>query len=125
MLKKIMFWVMVLVAALRVSSIFTLLFRGATNLPAMVVVISSAACVAMVVLLARSASQDGRRSLELGYLLNGSAVALNLLLVCFGTPATIDLTEMMAIGTFFDLLLTGTMLVLSHKQTRYVTVHNV
>ena len=121
MLKKVMFWVMVLFALEHLVAIVYIMARGYTNLPAFSLVVASILPTILPATVIRHLIKRlHRRQLELVYLLNGVMVAVNLLFLQFGTMATIDFVEMLAVGTLFDVLVSIVLVVLSRRHSRYV-----
>ena len=121
LLKKVMFWVMVLFALEHLAAIVYIMARGYTNLPAFSLVVASIlATILTATVIRHLIKRLHRRQLELVYLLNGVMVAVNLLFLQFGTMATIDFVEMLAVGTLFDVLVSIVLVVLSRRHSRYV-----
>lgn len=121
MLKKVMFWVMALFTVEHLVAIVYIMIRGYSNLPAVSLVLASILTTIMAVTVIRHLTQHLlRRQMELVYLLNAVTVTINLLIIRFGTMATIDLAEMAAVGTLFDILVSITLIILSRRRSRYV-----
>ena len=116
-----MFWALALLAAGHLAAIVFIMVRGFSNLPAVSLVLASILTTVMAATVIRHLVKPLlRRQLELVYLLNAVVVGLNLLIVRFGTVATIDLAEVAAIGTLFDILVSVTLIILSRRRSRYV-----
>ena len=116
-----MFWVLLLLVVEHLAAIVYIMIRGYSNLPAVSLVLASILTTVIGATVVRHLAKPLlRRQLELVYLLNTVVVGLNLLIVRFGTVATIDLAEVAAVGTLFDVLVSVTLIILSRRRSRYV-----
>lgn len=111
---------------IRGSALIFLLVRMESELPTLILGTTAMVCTVFAILLFRYFAEGiKRREMEFAFLLNGAVVLLNMLCVRFGTPASIDTFEVMAMGTLFEVVAGVTFVVLSKQRTRYLTLTRV
>ena len=122
MLKKFMVAFLATCLLIRGSALIFLLVRMETELPTLTLGTTAMVCTVFVILLFRYFAEGiKRREIEFALLLNAAVVLFNMLCTRFGTPASIDTFELMAMGTFFEVVVGITLVVLSKQRTRKLT----
>lgn len=123
MLKNIMFWFITASAAVRLGCLGYVLWIGSYNLPFTALLISGATSLLMLAFVAKKYLMGcKRKEMELIMTINILAVLFNTMYTGVTCLATLSGAEVLASGTFFDVLAGLTFIFLSRRRTKYVTI---
>lgn len=125
MLKSVLYYLMLIVTAVRLADIVYLLAGQSTGLPACVLIVSSVMILYGIILTVKKFIGSVRLGqLMAFFLVQILATGFNLTYVALAVPVQISIPETLMVGTFLDILVNGVIVYLCIKQrrTRFVTV---
>jgi predicted neutral ceramidase superfamily lipid hydrolase len=120
LLKTVLYYLLILITALRLADIVFLLTAGGTNLP-LAVIVSSCLMLAYAAILISKRIFGGNVTLRqyiAYYVIHALVTLFNLFYTSAATPLPVSLLEAFAIGTFFDVLIDTGAVYFSRKQIR-------
>jgi hypothetical protein len=119
LLKIVLYGLLVLTTALRLANIVYLLVKETTNVPLPVLVVTTVMIAYGIFLIAKKfIGKVTLRQLSHFYIVQTVMIAFNLFYVAMFCPLRIDVSEILVVGTFIDILVNGTIIYLCTKQLR-------
>lgn len=119
MLKPVLYILLLLTTSVRFFDIVYLLAKENTNLPIPVILVTTAIILYGMVLAVRKFTSTIRlKQLMYFFIAQTGVIAFNLLYVSVATPLKMSVAEMLAAGTFLDLLVNGVLIYLCLRQIR-------
>lgn len=119
MLKSVLYFLLLLTTSVRFVDLIYLLAKDNTNLPIPVVIVSCIMVLYGIVLGVQKFIGSVRlRQLMNFFILQSGLIAFNMIYVSVATPLKMDAAEMLAVGTFLDLVVNGAVVYLSMRQMR-------
>ena len=119
MLKSVSFLLLVAFTGLRLIDVMYLITRDSMNLPLAVIAITVVMVLYGIVLTVKQlVSRTTVKELMMFYILQASTIIFNLIFVAVACPVKLSLAEMLAVGTFLDLVVIGCVIYYGMKQLR-------
>ena len=119
MLKSVLYYLLILFTGVRFIDIIYLLSTKPTNLPIPVIAVTSAMVLyGTVLIVKRFVSNLRMKELMAFYLVQAAAIVFNLAFVSRVCPLTLSFSEILCVGTFFDLIVAVSLVYYCVKQLR-------
>ena len=119
MLKSVSFLILVAFTGLRLVDVMYLITRDSVNLPVTVIVVIAAMVLYGVALITKQLlAKTTVKELITFYVSQAAAIVFNLVFVSIACPIKLSIAEMLAVGTFLDLVVIACVLYYGMKQLR-------
>jgi len=119
MLKNVLYGLVALTTALRLTNIVFLLVKEDTNVPLPVFAVTTAMIVYGIFLIAKKfINKVTLRQLMHFYIVQTLMIAFNLFYIAVFSPLRIHASEILVVGTFIDILMNGTIIYFCTRRLR-------
>lgn len=119
MLKSLLYYLLFLTTTVRFVDIIYLMTKPSTNLPVIVLVVTSAMIIYGVVLLTKRVLSNLRlKQLTTFYVVQSAMIVFNIIYMAISCPLQVSFVETLIVGTFLDLLMNFGILYACMRQMR-------